>query len=66
MAALCRLCHANDAVVEGRCLPCHNDRLAEAEAQRRANEKARISASRRGRSWRPEPSGHGHGTERVR
>jgi hypothetical protein len=67
MTTLCRTCRANPPAVSGLCSPCWRDHLAEAEAQRLAREQARGTASRRGRpSWRPEPSGHGHGTERVR
>jgi hypothetical protein len=66
-ATLCRTCRANPPAVSGLCLPCHIDHLAEAEAQRLAREQERVTASRGGRpSWRPEPSGHGHGTERIR
>jgi hypothetical protein len=65
----CRTCGANPPAVSGMCAPCWTDHLAEAEAQRKAQERARIAASRCGRpSWRPDTSGrnHGHGTERMR
>jgi hypothetical protein len=65
---ICR-CGANDAVVAGRCLPCHRDHLAAERAAQLAREQARIDAAaarRRGRpAWRPETGdrNHGHGSE---
>jgi hypothetical protein len=44
--ALCRSCRANPPTVSGLCSPCWADHLAEAEAQRRDQEKARVAASR--------------------
>jgi hypothetical protein len=62
-------CGANDAVIGGRCLPCHTDHVAAQRAEQAAMERERVAARRRGRpAWRPDHGdrGHGHGTERVR
>lgn len=68
MTTLMCACGANDAVIAGRCLPCHLDHITAQREEREAIERARIEARRRGRPiWRPETQrGHGHGTERVR
>jgi hypothetical protein len=60
-------CGANDAVIGGRCAPCHTDHVAAPRAAQKAMDQARIEARRRGRpSWRPEPQrGHGIGRGRA-
>jgi len=70
MITMCRACNANDAVVGGRCAPCHTDHLAAQRAEQAAQERERIAARRHGRpAWRPDVRqvrNHGHGTERIR
>ena len=63
---MCR-CGANDAVVAGRCLPCHLDHREAARAEQAAMERERIESRRSGRpSWRPEfRRSHGIGRGRA-
>jgi hypothetical protein len=67
MATIMCTCGANDAVIGGRCLPCHVDYVAAQRAEQATRERERIAARRRGRPlWRPNYAGGGHGHGRGR
>jgi|KBSSwiStaDraftv2_1062776.scaffolds.fasta_scaffold03470_15 hypothetical protein len=67
MATIMCGCNANDAVIAGRCLPCHKDHVDAQRAEQQAQERARIEARRRGRPiWKPDHGERGHGLGRGR